>query len=251
MADLTDTYLLSLVFSLLIGMFITFAIVLGIKEWQLEALDCNLKRQKMISLSTIVPNFLMYMITAPYWHVIYQSVGQYAIFDIDGVLFAMPLALIACDLSYYWEHRIAHKLPLLWKLYHGTHHTAISYNIPLAYRVNALNMLIAPWFYMPWILLGLEPLMVLGFQLFVFHYQGWIHTNLIGEIKGFDKWFNSPANHRMHHSRDDRHQNVNFSAVFMVWDRIFGTYMSPESNVKYGLSGRDADDDYQGIYKGF
>ncbi len=239
---------MTLFFSVLIGLVITLAILLGIMEWQQNKQCAALKKQKLISLSTILPNFIVYLLTASYWHGVYQFIVQYQLLEINGVLISLFLSLVFCDFSYYWEHRMAHKISFLWKLYHGTHHTGTDYNIPLAYRVNALNMLIAPLFYLPWILVGIDPLIVLGFQLFVFHYQGWLHTNLIGEIKGFDRWFNSPANHRMHHSIYHQEPNVNFGAVFMLWDKLFGTYFSPKSDLIYGINGRKVDDSYLGIY---
>jgi sterol desaturase/sphingolipid hydroxylase (fatty acid hydroxylase superfamily) len=241
-------YILPLSFSFLIGVVVTFALFLGFKEWKISKANKALKQQKLISLSTIIPNILIYMVVAPYWHWLYFYMQQYAFFQIQSIIISIPLALILCDFSYYWEHRTAHKVTTLWKLYHGTHHTGISYNIPLAYRVNGLNMLVAPLFYLPWLLLGFHPLIILGFQLFVFHYQGWLHTNLIGRIPAMDKWFNTPANHRMHHCNDPQHKDVNFAAVFMLWDHLFGTYKSPEDNLHYGIKGRDSDDSFIGVY---
>ena len=245
-----EKHLLPLSLSLLIAIVVTFALFLGLKEWEISKTTNNnaLKKQKLISVSTIIPNILMYILLAPYWSLIYFNLKQYVVFEIHSYYLSIPLALILCDFSYYCEHRIAHKSTFLWKLYHGTHHTAINYNIPVAYRVNALNFLIAPLFYLPWVILGIEPILVIGMQLFVFHYQGWVHTNLIGKLR-YDKYFNTPANHRMHHSI--KNNNVNFSAIFMIWDHLFHTYQKPVSCTKYGIEDRNTDDSYIGIYTDF
>ncbi|MCF6226056.1 MAG: sterol desaturase family protein [Xanthomonadales bacterium] len=242
-----DGYILQLSLSLLIGAVITFAIVLGLEEWKIGS-SKDIKKQKFISISTVIPNILLYFLVTPYWGLVYLNLEQYALFQITNLFWAVPLALIMCDFSYYWEHRAAHKFTFLWKLYHGTHHTGIDFNIPLAYRVNGLNLLIAPIFYLPWILIGIEPILIIGMQLFVFHFQGWLHTNLIGEMTKFDRWFNSPANHRMHHSADIKHKDVNFAAIFMLWDKIFGTCIKPEGNLRYGINEITSDNSYIKVY---
>ncbi len=240
-------YILPISLSLLIGTVLTFSIVLGLEEWKTES-SKEIKKQKIISFSTVIPNIILYLFIAPYWGLIYLNIENIALFEINNLFLAAPLALVLCDFSYYWEHRAAHKFTLLWKLYHGTHHTAVAYNIPLAYRVNGLNLFITPVFYTPWILMGIEPILIIGMHLFVFHYQGWLHTKLIGEMSKFDRWFNSPANHRMHHSADSKHQDVNFAAVFMLWDKIFGTYKEPENNLRYGIKGITKDDSFIEVY---
>ncbi len=52
----------------------------------------------------------------------------------------------------------------------------------------------------------------------------------------------------MHHSKNGKHKDVNFAAVFMVWDYLFGTYKAPEQNLQFGIKGRDTDDSYIGVY---
>ena len=92
-------------------------------------------------------------------------------------------------------------------------------------------------FYLPWILLGFDPILVLGFQLFAFHYQAWLHTETIGPLGWLDRWLNTPANHRMHHSRARQHRDVNMGAILMIWDRLFGTYAAPEEAIRHGIPG--------------
>jgi sterol desaturase/sphingolipid hydroxylase (fatty acid hydroxylase superfamily) len=232
-----------LVISTLVAVVVTAAVVVGYLEWR-RANHAALPKGVKVSLSTIPPNALMYWLMSPLWFYIYQSISDYAVIELSGFYRWMPLALLLCDFSYYVEHRIAHRIPLLWKLYHGTHHTGTEYNIPLAFRVNALNLWVAPLFYAPWLLLGLDPLLIVGFQLFVFHYQGWVHTELIGELK-VDRWLNTPANHRMHHSC--QHQ-ANFGACLMIWDHMFETYMKPEHVREYGIKGFSGSESYAGIY---
>jgi sterol desaturase/sphingolipid hydroxylase (fatty acid hydroxylase superfamily) len=133
-------------------------------------------------------------------------------------------------------------------LYHAIHHSSDAYTVATAYRVSFLNQLLAPAFYLPWILLGLDPLLMVGFQLLAFHYQAWLHTELIGRLAYFDGWLNTPANHRMHHSRAEQHRDVNLGAILMIWDRVFGTHARAQDGLEYGIPDVPPPRTYLGLY---
>ena len=49
--------------------------------------------------------------------------------------------------------------------------------------------------------------------------------------------FNTPEHHQAHHARQKLYIDKNFSGVFILWDRIFGTYAEVEEvNPLYGLT---------------
>lgn len=250
-AHLTVTdFSLQIGFSVLVGLAITAGLTFAVHEY----VEARRKRQPMggtnvrISLSAIAPNVLIYLVIAPWWALVYQQVAALTSRSLPMTVATLALAFVACDLSYYVEHRVAHKVRILWRMYHGTHHTSDVYNIPLAYRVNFINQFFSPLFYIPWLLLGLHPLVVLGFQLFVFHYQAWIHTESIGQLGILDRLINTPGNHRMHHSSDPAHQAVNLGGVTMLWDHLFRTYCPPQSYVSYGIANVPPTKTYLGIY---
>jgi sterol desaturase/sphingolipid hydroxylase (fatty acid hydroxylase superfamily) len=148
------------------------------------------------------------------------------------------LAVLAGDFCYYWEHRCAHRFSPLWAAYHAVHHSSSGYTVATAYRVSFVNQFIAPAFYLPCILLGMPPLLVVGLQIFSIHYQAWVHTEMIGSLGVLDRVFNTPANHRMHHDAESSRNAVNFGGVLVLWDRLFGTYAPACEVRRYGL--RDA-----------
>lgn len=194
-----------------------------------------------LSLSALPPNVLVTILLTPVWHALYAQAASHAIISGSLGVYAIPLAFIAADFSYYWEHRCAHRLPLLWAAYHAFHHSADSYTVAVAYRVSFVSQLFAPAFYMPWVLLGIDPLLMVAMQLFVFHYQAWIHTELIGRLGRFDAWFNSPMNHRVHHSRASEHRLANLGGVTLLWDRLFGTRVTaPAAPIDYGIGSEPA-----------
>ena len=65
-------------------------------------------------------------------------------------------------------------------------------------------------------------------------YQYWIHTEVIGKLGWFDRWFASPSNHRVHHAVNDRYIDRNYGGIFMAWDRLFGTFVDETERCVYG-----------------
>lgn len=241
---------LRLGFSVLVGLAITAGLMLAAWEYLGRPAEPNAhtNRNVKLSLSTLGPNVFMYVVLAPWWAFVYQQMAAFTPRDVAINAASLLAAFVACDLSYYVEHRCGHRIRILWRLHHGTHHGSDLYNIPLAYRVNFLTQFTTPLFYLPWLLLGFHPMVILGFQLFVFHYQAWIHTERIGQLGFLDRVINTPGVHRMHHSKDPVHQAVNLGGVTLLWDHLFKTYCAPQDEVDYGVSGLPATSTYTGIY---
>ena len=61
-------------------------------------------------------------------------------------------------------------------------------------------------------------------------YQFWVHTELVGKLGWFDRWFCSPSNHRVHHAVNDAYLDKNYGGIWMVWDRMFGTFLDEDLN---------------------
>ena len=243
-------YSLRLGLSVLVGLAITAGLMLATWEYMGRTRERNdyISRNMKLSLSALGPNVLMYVVLAPWWAFVYQQIAEFVPRSIAINAGSLLAAFVVCDLSYYVEHRCGHKILFLWRLHHGTHHHSDLYNVPLAYRVSFLTQITAPLFYIPWLLLGLHPLLIVGFQVFVLHYQAWIHTETIGRLGILDRLFNTPAVHRMHHSNEPAHRAVNLGGVTLMWDHLLRTYCAPQDDVTYGVAGRPATTTYRGIY---
>jgi len=134
------------------------------------------------------------------------------------------LCLVTHDFLYYVWHRTSHTLSWFWTN-HVVHHSSEEYNLSTALR-QPFNDNFCPSF-----IVGTLPLAFLyPFELAALHgtfsllYQYWIHTCLIPPLPTFELVFNSPSLHRIHHSRNVRALGKNYAAIFIIWDRIFGTY---------------------------
>ena len=149
------------------------------------------------------------------------------------------LALIAADFAYYWEHRLAHQIRLLW-VSHAVHHSAREMNTAVAFRFGLFESPWAALVHLPLVLIGFHPLAVFAGQVAVLVYQTWIHTELVGKLGPLEGILNTPANHRVHHGCDPKYLDKNYGGILMLWDRLFGTYQAEEERPRYGLA-RDFD----------
>jgi len=82
--------------------------------------------------------------------------------------------------------------------------------------------------------LGVPPQLYAIAGLVVLIYQFWIHTEHIGKLGWFDRWFSSPSNHRVHHATNPRFVDRNYGAILVLWDRLFGTFQEEDEPCVYG-----------------
>ncbi len=148
-------------------------------------------------------------------------------------------AVFFADLTYYWEHRIAHEVRILWTQ-HAVHHSSRDFNIITGIRFGPLESVWALIAHIPMVLMGFPAESVLFGSLVVLAYQTWIHTETIGKLGPFEHVFNTPSHHRVHHGSDAKYLDRNYGGITIIWDRLFGTYQVEEETSRYGLT-RDFD----------
>ena len=148
------------------------------------------------------------------------------------------LALLFYDLCYYWLHRMGHESAVLWAA-HAVHHQSQDYNLSTALRQTSSGALLGWVFYVPMALAGVPPLVFGVVALVDLLYQFWVHTEQVGRLSWFDRWFCSPSNHRVHHAVNDAYLDKNYGGILIVWDRLFGTFKDEDEREKcvYGTRG--------------
>jgi len=146
--------------------------------------------------------------------------------------------LVLYDFCYYWVHRCGHTVALMWAA-HVVHHQSEDYNLSTALRQTSSGWLVSWIFYLPMAVLGFPPLVFGVVALVDLLYQYWVHTQLIGKLGGFDRWFCAPSNHRVHHAVNDKYLDKNYGGIFIVWDRLFGSFEPEDEAVPcvYGTRG--------------
>ncbi len=161
---------------------------------------------------------------------------EYRLFDLGESPASWAALLIAEDFSYYWFHRISHETRYFWAS-HVVHHSSQKYNLATALRQTWTGELSGSFLFWLWLpLVGFHPFMVLTQRAISLLYQFWIHTEAIGKLPGpIEYFFNTPSHHRVHHGSDVKYLDRNHGGIFIIWDRLFGTFQAEEERPRYGL----------------
>ena len=155
----------------------------------------------------------------------YYFAWDHRIFSFEPVWWLFILAFILDDLAYYVFHRAAHRVRWFWAS-HVIHHSSQHYNLSTALRQTWTTPFSAGFiFRLPILFFGIPPevlLFVVGINLV---YQFWIHTEAIDRMGVFEWIMNTPSHHRVHHATNPRYLDANYAGVFIIWDRMFGTFV--------------------------
>ena len=163
---------------------------------------------------------------------------QLALFRLDAnELWVWLLAFVFYDFCYYWNHRIGHERNVFWAS-HVVHHQSEEYNLSTALRQTSTGFLLSWIFYLPMALAGVPPLVFLTVAALNLLYQFWVHTRHIPKLGWFEWVFISPSNHRVHHAQNPVYMDRNYGGVFIIWDRLFGTFQEEldEEPVIFGVT---------------
>ncbi|MBX3593525.1 sterol desaturase family protein [Sphingomonas sp.] len=166
------------------------------------------------------------------------GVYRYRLFDISWAWYWFVVAFVLDDLAYYAFHRSAHRVRWFWAS-HVIHHSSQHYNLSTALRQTWTGFFSLTFlFRLPLFLIGFPPAMVFFVAGVNLVYQFWIHTEVIGRMpRWFEAVMNTPSHHRVHHATNPRYLDKNYAGVFIIWDRMFGTF-EPERDderPRYGI----------------
>jgi alkylglycerol monooxygenase len=156
-------------------------------------------------------------------------------FDVPGAAWAWAACFLSVDFFYYWFHRLSHERNLLWAS-HIVHHSSEEYNLAVALRQSALSSAFSWVFYLPLALVGFPPVMFLACSSLNTLYQFWIHTRTIGRLGPLEWVMNTPSHHRVHHACNPKYIDRNYAGVFIVWDRLFGTFKAEQEEPAFGIT---------------
>lgn len=168
-----------------------------------------------------------------------NQIGLFHLIEIP-IWLRLILGVAVIDLIVYWFHRMSHTFPLVWR-FHRVHHSDNSMDSSTYLRAHPIEVLL--WFASSTILavalFGLDMLAVGLYFLVVTVFQIAEHANLRYPAwldKTFGLVFTTPNQHKIHHDEDQFYTDSNFADIFILWDRIFGTYKyKPVEQVKLGL----------------
>lgn len=133
-------------------------------------------------------------------------------------------AFVLYDFCYYWFHRYAHEVNILWAS-HVVHHQSEEFNLSTALRQTSTSAWFGWFFYLPMAFLGIDPVVIIVVGGLNLIYQFFVHTRLVGKLSPWiEAIFVTPSLHGVHHGQNTRYIDKNYAGVFILWDRIFNTY---------------------------
>jgi sterol desaturase/sphingolipid hydroxylase (fatty acid hydroxylase superfamily) len=138
---------------------------------------------------------------------------------------SIPLSFVALDLFAYWEHRLFHAVPVMWRL-HALHHSDPDLDVTTTVRHHPFEVVLQLLFdAVAAMVCGFPPAAIALYGLIVTVNQTVQHGNI--EWPKALRWIGNlivtPEVHRIHHSMAFDENNSNFSSLLIVWDRVFGT----------------------------
>lgn len=144
-------------------------------------------------------------------------------------IYLWVIAFVIYDFLYYWMHRASHRINILWAA-HSVHHHGEEFNLATALRQTGTGFLSKWIFFIPSFIIGIpsEIFFVVGALNLI--YQFWVHTEHIGKLGFLEYVLVTPSNHRIHHAINDEYIDANYGGVFIIWDRLFGSFIEEDAN---------------------
>jgi len=163
---------------------------------------------------------------------------QFAVTHIEQQWLVYVLTFIILDFNGYWIHRWSHQINLFWNL-HVIHHSSEEFNLACALRqsisafFNLFTILL-----LPAALLGIPQIVIATVAPLHLFAQFWYHTRHIDKMGFLEKILVTPSHHRVHHAINPEYMDKNLSQIFIVWDKLFGTFAEERTDVPpvYGIT---------------
>jgi sterol desaturase/sphingolipid hydroxylase (fatty acid hydroxylase superfamily) len=146
--------------------------------------------------------------------------------------------LFAEDFLFWLEHVADHSSRLFWAV-HVTHHSSPEYNLSTGFRSSVLMPVYKYLYFIPLVLLNFKPIDAIFMYSATQIYGILVHTQFIKKMPRLIEYvFVTPSHHRVHHASNILYLDKNMGMVFIIWDRMFGTFQeeSPNEIPVYGIT---------------
>jgi sterol desaturase/sphingolipid hydroxylase (fatty acid hydroxylase superfamily) len=175
--------------------------------------------------------------TKVFYYYFFSILFEYRFFTLENNWWMWVLLVFADDFSFYWHHRLSHHVRILWAA-HVQHHSSQKLNLSVALRQSWGEPFYKFLFYMWMPILGFDPIYIIMMQAISLIYQFFQHTDLVKSLGLFELFMNTPSHHRVHHAVQAKYLDRNHAGIFIIWDKIFGTFVAEDNNIKpiYGIT---------------
>ncbi|QIG89009.1 sterol desaturase family protein [Chryseobacterium sp. POL2] len=169
---------------------------------------------------------------------------SFRLIDFDmGTWYYWVLCFLMTDLAYYFHHVVDHKSRAFWAV-HITHHNSEYFNLTTGFRSPVFQPLYRYLFFSPLAFLGFNPWSIMVCYAVGQVYGTWVHTQTVKKMGFLEYIMVTPSHHRVHHGCNIKYLDRNMGMVFIIWDKIFGTFEpeDPKVPVKFGIYPKMPDD---------
>ena len=213
------------VFFLMIGIEFIFGVIKGTNNYRLNDSIAAIS----LGLISRLPPLLNLGIQGVVWTYVATNLNMSLMPKDSWVTWV--IAFLFYDLCYYWMHRMSHEVKVLWAS-HVVHHQGEEFNLSTALRQTSSGWLWKWIFYIPMFMVGIPGEVFFTVAAINLLYQFWVHTEHIKTLGALELIFITPSNHRIHHAQNPEYIDANYGGVFIIWDRIFGTYIPERDDLK-------------------
>lgn len=165
-------------------------------------------------------------------------VNNLAIYKLENTIAIYIIAFIALDFTGYCAHRIQHRINFFWN-YHLIHHSSENFNLACALRQSISGLInVFSFFLLPAALLGVPAQVIATVAPLHLFAQFWYHTEHIKTMGFLEHIIVTPSHHRVHHAINPEYIDKNYSQIFIVWDKLFGTFQKELDSIPpvYGIT---------------
>lgn len=163
---------------------------------------------------------------------LFENVAQWHIPNNPATWF---VGLLLGDFLAYWHHRLSHEINFMWAA-HIVHHQSEELNMTTVFRVSAFAVINRAFFWIWMPILGFDPVMTTSVIVFIGLYQFVSHTRLVKKMGILEHVLVTPSHHRVHHARNEKYLDMNYGHVFIIWDKMLGTFTEEEEEPDFGIT---------------
>lgn len=162
---------------------------------------------------------------------------QFRLFDWQNPYLYWMALLIFQDICFYFLHYVEHQSRFFWAV-HVTHHSSEKFNLTVGFRSSVFEPLYRFVFFLPLIFLGFKAMDIILMYSITQVYGILIHTQFIGKLGWLEYILVTPSHHRVHHASNVPYLDKNMGMVFIIWDKIFGTFQAENASepTRFGLT---------------
>lgn len=219
-----------------LGFFISILVIMMLIEWRKPARKSSIKSGTrwfanfgLVFASSLIARLAVPIgLTAVALYTQENGIGLFNLIELPSIV-VIVLSLILLDILIYWQHRLFHRVPILWRL-HRVHHADAHIDTSTGLRFHPLEIVLSILIKLiAVIVLGVPAIAVLIFEIALNGLALFNHANI-----RLPPAIEKPARlilmtqilHRIHHSQVVSETNSNYGFSVIWWDKLFGSYKS-------------------------